>query len=154
MSHPRRLLFVGERRSATAIRMGVTWEDGRVCAGTLHAALATVGIDARDPERVWFMNLWRDQPFEDCQGKLRYWLDGNALEHIRRAAVWWGWTVVGMGRKVQRVLADRGIPHLKLVHPAARGRARKTEAYQAHVAAVLGDAAREILGLETDAHGF
>jgi hypothetical protein len=67
MSHPRRLLFVGERRSATAIRMGVTWGDGRVCAGTLHAALATVGIDARDPERVWFMNLWRDQPFEDCQ---------------------------------------------------------------------------------------
>lgn len=135
-----RYLFIGERRSKTAMRMGVTWEHGRLCAMTLHQALAAIGIDAKDPERVWFVNLWRDQPRDvslDETPNLQYVLDGNAIEHVRDAARLWRWTIVGLGKKVQRVLESEGIPHVKVIHPAARGAIRKTEAYQAHVAAQL-----------------
>ena len=52
-----------------------------------------------------------------------------------------GLPIVGMGRLVQRTLERAGVPHLRLVHPAARGAIRARAAYQAHVAAVLGWAA-------------
>jgi hypothetical protein len=121
-----RYLFVGEKRSPTAIRMGVTWEDGRLCAKNLHEALVGAGID---PSEVTFANLWRDDGA----------LDGNALyEWLPRATRWWGVTIVALGVKVQAVLEQHDIPHIKLCHPAARGSIRKRERYQAHVREVLG----------------
>lgn len=118
------LLFVGERRSPTAIRMGVTWEDGRVCAKTLHEALDAVGI-ARDARL--FLNAFTD--------------DGRPDPHTVRMAqchVTVGGVVVGLGERAQRQLTAAGVPHLKLIHPAARGRIRRTDAYRAHVAQILG----------------
>jgi hypothetical protein len=35
----KKYLFVGERRSPTAIRMNVTWVDKRLCAGHLSKAV-------------------------------------------------------------------------------------------------------------------
>lgn len=49
-----------------------------------------------------------------------------------------GAVVVGMGRAAQGVLAQAGITHLRLIHPAARGAIRARGTYYAHVAAVLG----------------
>ncbi|MFZ2202302.1 MAG: hypothetical protein WAV56_02785, partial [Microgenomates group bacterium] len=45
--------------------------------------------------------------------------------------------VVGMGRLVQNGLDEEGIDHLKIVHPAARGKIRKKSRYKAHVRKVL-----------------
>ena len=142
MAYPQRILFVGERRSQTAIKMGVTWFDGRLCAMTLHEALAQLGIDAKDPERVGFVNLWRDEPMDlslDEHPRLEYVINGDTFEHIRRtASLSNGWTIVGLGKKVQRVLDQEGIPHLKMIHPAARGAIRGKYRYWLHVARALG----------------
>lgn len=135
MPIPERILFVGERRSKTAIKMGVTWFDGRLCAMTLHEALTNLGINPKDPERVWYVNLWFDEPREDYTGKLVYWVNGDTLEHIRRAR---GWTIVGLGKKVQRVLKEEGIEHRAMTHPAARGAIRRKYRYWLHVARALG----------------
>src|SRR5207245_1227056 len=52
------ILFVGERRSPTAIRMGWTWASGRLAARTLYDALenACIKIGACD-----FINLFEVQ---------------------------------------------------------------------------------------------
>lgn len=116
-------LFVGEKRSPTAIRMGVTWRDEHVCAKTLHEALRACGLV---PERQSYTNLWTDE------GALREdWL--SYLDALAQA----GCQIVGMGRRVQRELARHHIPHRALHHPAARGAIRRTERYQAHVAEIL-----------------
>jgi len=39
------MLFVGEKRSDTAKRMGVTWEDGRLATKQLFDALRDNGVD-------------------------------------------------------------------------------------------------------------
>lgn len=49
------LMFVGERRSQSAIRMGVHWEDGRLAAKQLFDALLALGID---PQRCEFVHWW------------------------------------------------------------------------------------------------
>jgi hypothetical protein len=137
----RKLLFVGERRSQTAMRMGVTWEHGRLCAMTLHEALANIGVDAKDPEHVWFINLWGDHQVDvslDETPRLVYPFAINVFNVHLADAIRYRWTIVGLGKKVQRALDAHGIPHLKLIHPAARGGIRKRERYHAHVAQVLG----------------
>lgn len=116
-------LFIGERRSPTAIRMGVTWVDGRLCAKNLHEALEAAGID---PAQHEFGNAYED--------------DGNSnLPDLVRARVHanHGGVVVALGQKAARELARIGIPHRILIHPAARGSIRKRERYQEHVAATL-----------------
>ena len=117
------LLFVGERRSRTAMQRGYSWPDQRLCGRTLAQALAACGIAL---EQYRCMNVYTDEGA----------LDRQALTHIRtlHAA---GWVVVGLGRTVQRVLTVAGIPHRAMIHPAARGRRRKREAYQQHVAAIV-----------------
>lgn len=128
-----RYIFVGERRSEKAQRMGVFWEHGRLAAKTLHEALRAIGIE---PRACVFFNLYEDAP-NDAPFELRE----QALGLLRK------WTtrgrradrpvVVALGRRVRRELADAGIPHVRLTHPAARGAIRKTERYRAHVAEVL-----------------
>jgi hypothetical protein len=117
--------FIGEKRSPAAIRMGVTWQDGRLAAKTLHAALAAAGIV---PEQQTFLNL-----FEDGPGTVPNAVSLDEACRLRAAGV----QLVGLGRLVQRELDRAGLPHIPLVHPAARGAIRKRERYHAHVAAVL-----------------
>jgi len=48
-------LFVGEERSPTAIRMGVTWKDKRLAAAHLSKAVEALGI-----------------PWDECSKHLEY----------------------------------------------------------------------------------
>jgi hypothetical protein len=121
----RRYVFVGEKRSGRAIAMAVRWEDGRLAARTLHDALRAAGLD---PVEQRYLNV-----FVDGEG---WTIDAAALETVSALAPA-GWQVVGMGRRVQAVLARTGVVHLPLIHPAARGAIRARAAYRAHVAAVL-----------------
>jgi hypothetical protein len=121
----RRLLFVGERRSRTAVRRGYAWGDKRLCARTLTAALEACGIA---PEAYTCINVFNDAGA----------LDAQAIHTIRQWRTQGG-TIVGLGRKVQHVLTQAGIPFRAMVHPAARGRIRQRALYQAHVAEVLQD---------------
>jgi hypothetical protein len=97
--------------------MGVTWVDGRLAAKQLFDALNAVGIP---PNQRSFTNLFEHR--------------GLAVtRHHLRA----GSKIVAMGKKVQRELTRRGIPHIPIVHPAARGTIRLKSNYAAHVAAAL-----------------
>lgn len=118
-----RYLFIGEKRSLTAIRMNVTWADGRLCAKNLQEALVAAGIDLTACEY--------GNAFED---------DGasNLLDLVRaRVHANHGGVVVALGQKASRELTRIGIPHLVLTDPAARGSIRKQARYHAHVAATL-----------------
>jgi hypothetical protein len=108
--------------------MGVHWEDGRLAARTLHEALRAAGID---PRRQRYLNLYS----EDADGQDV--IESATLRRLQRLADA-GIVIVGMGRLVQAALARMGVPHLRLVHPAARGAIRARAAYHAHVAGVLG----------------
>ena len=126
MTQPARFVFVGERRSPRALALGVRWEDGRLCARTLHAALRAAGLD---PERQTYLNVFSD----DEPGAI----NPAAVTRLRALADA-GAALVGMGRRVQVALRSAGLPHRPLIHPAARGAIRARAAYRAHVAAVLG----------------
>lgn len=123
-------LFVGERPSDRAVRMGVTWSDGALAGATLFDALRSLGID---PSQQRYRNLYtspvRGATTDSDDEK-------EAVGEIRRELEQ-GLTVVGMGRIVQQVLTREGIPHLRLRHPAARGRERLRTRYHAHARAVL-----------------
>lgn len=103
-------LFVGERRSDRAKRLGVTLRDGRLAAKQLFDALKYCDID---PSLHDYCN-W----FEGGKGKVRNYREG---------------TVVALGNKVARALRKEGIEHIFIFHPAARGKIRKKELYCAHV---------------------
>ena len=104
-----KFLFVGEERSPTAIRMGVTWKDRRLAAAHLSKAVEALGI-------VWdectFKNVYEDDI-----------VDIKSFNGI----------VVAMGRKVERELKKHQIEHFYIHHPAARGKIRIIENYKAHV---------------------
>lgn len=125
----RTYLFVGERPSAKAVRIGATWRNQRLAGRTLADALRAADLR---PEEHRYTNLYR-QPVRgaaDAEDERR------ALARVRRAART-GAVVVGMGRIVCRVLERERIPHIQMWHPARRGAARKREVFQAHVADVL-----------------
>ena len=118
-------VFVGERPSMRARQMRVTWQDGRLAAKPLHTALRACGIS---PEAQRYLNLFR------THGPLT--VKQTALRRLQRL-VQAGLTIVALGRRVAQALDAAGIPHLRLVHPAARGPMRKTTRYCAHVRATL-----------------
>lgn len=122
----KRLVFVGECRSITAQRKGWTWKDGRLAAKPLFEALEAMGVDPREQE---YINLWTDS----VPPKIAV----TALGFIRarRAS---GRIIVALGKRASVELARRGVDHVALVHPAARGKIRKRERYHAHVKAKLG----------------
>jgi hypothetical protein len=120
-----RRIFVGEKRSATAQRLDVRWEDGRLAAKTLFAALRGCGID---PTMQTYLNLYRD-----ADGFV---IDAHAWNCLILAARH-GTQIVALGARVQRALAEANIPFTPLVHPAARGAIRAKATYQAHVAQML-----------------
>ncbi len=111
-------LFVGERRSATAIRMKVTWKDGRLAAIPLFDGLRACRLDPNDQH---FCNLFHGEPYEN--------VNRSVLRIIKSSPH----PIVALGNRVQRVLTEHGVQHIPLVHPAARGRIRKRERYVAHV---------------------
>ena len=52
-----KVIFVGEEPSQTAIRMGVTWKDGRLAGKQLFDAFEANGFD---PGKAFFINLFKD----------------------------------------------------------------------------------------------
>lgn len=119
-----RFLFVGERPSGRALRLGATWRNGKLSAKVLHDALSAAGYA---PLRQRYVNI-----FVCATGAVSRW----SLWHVRQAPHL-GLTVVALGGKVRRVLRRAGVPCLEMVHPAARGTIRRRENYRRHVAAVL-----------------
>ena len=111
------VLFVGEQRSPTAIRMGVTWLDRRLAAKQLFDAFDALGVD---PAQFRFCNVRE-----------------TAAEAVIEEALADGVPIVGMGRIVQCELRRMGVSCHPMVHPAARGRVRRKAVYTAHVATVL-----------------
>ena len=105
----KKYLFVGERRSELAIKMGVTWVDKRLAAAQLVRAVEPIGIKWSECE---FCNVFEDdiKVIKDFKG-----------------------IVIGMGRKVEKELKKNKIPHEFIYHPATRGKIRKIENYQLHV---------------------
>ena len=126
----RLFLFVGERPSDRAIRMGVTWSDGALAGATLFDALRNMGVN---PSQQRFRNLYTS-PVRGASTDSED--ERDAVGEIKRAHQL-GLTIVGMGRIVQRVLTREGIPHLQLRHPAARGRERLRTRYHTHARDVL-----------------
>jgi len=105
--------------------MGVRWENGRLCARTLHAALRAVGLD---PAKQTYVNAYTDTNPPA--------IDESAIDRVREMAHA-GAKIVALGRAAHRALERAGIPHRQLTHPAARGAIRARATYYAHVAAVL-----------------
>lgn len=121
-------LFVGERQSNTALKKNWTWRscqierEPRLCAIKLFESLEAVGIDPYDLESVVFANIFNEEEV----------VNGENVKLIR----WFqecGFTVVGMGRKVQGCLDDLEIEHIGIVHPAARGEILKEGRYTEHL---------------------
>lgn len=129
----RALIFVGECRSLTAQRKGWTWQDGRLAAKPLFEALAAMGVDPRAHE---YANLWSDNASGTTYGDLKPGIRRSTIVRIaaRRAV---GHVVVALGKRVSGELVRRGIDHVAIVHPAARGRIRKRERYMAHIREAL-----------------
>lgn len=126
----KRLMFVGECRSLTAQRKGWTWADGRLAAKPLFEALQAMGVD---PSRHEYANLWTDNAAGTTIGNRNPGILGGTIQRIR-ARLSQGSVIVALGKRVSHELARRGIVHVALVHPAARGAIRKRERYHAHVA--------------------
>jgi hypothetical protein len=117
-------LFVGERRSNRAMEMAVTWRDGRLAAKTLFEGLRAAGID---PQKQDYINIW-----DDANNVI-----DTSLVAIEACAHKPGGVVVGMGRRVCKYLTGQGVPHIRIVHPAARGTIRRAENYRAHLRSQL-----------------
>lgn len=131
-------LFVGEHRSQAALRLGVRWEDGRLAARTLHAALRSAGLD---PAAQVYANLFADPA--PGNGAAPFVVAESVRAQLHAAAAL-GVPLVALGRRVEAALARDGLPHRALIHPAARGAIRRRDRYQAHVAAVLAAGERKI----------
>src|SRR5436309_15128788 len=92
LTRPVTYLFVGERPSRRAVALGATWQNGRLAAKTLHAALRACGLD---PAAQHFVNLYRAPvpSRQDCAD------EGAALAVIHRHLAA-GMVVVGLGQPV------------------------------------------------------
>jgi hypothetical protein len=119
-------LFIGEKRSTTAIKMGWTWESGHLAARTLDAALEAAGVHLFE---YCCMNILTDTGALDRE-VLR------AIEHsLTKSRL--QWHVIALGHTASTLLRRHGIPHVMMIHPAARGSIRKKGRYQAHVCTIL-----------------
>jgi hypothetical protein len=120
----RHFVFVGEKPSERALKIGATWENGKLAGKTLKDALVAFGFD---PAEQMYLNLFN----ADMSVNLRYSNIAFAMQFVEN------WTVVAMGKRVDRELTHQQVKHISIVHPAARGKIRKTELYQAHLAEKL-----------------
>ena len=116
-----RILFIGEEPSKTATEKAWKWGDMHLCSKTLLEAFDAAGFPHNQAN---FENI-----FENGEVKK------EVVRKVRVRAM--SKPVVAMGKKVQKVLNSHGIPHIPMIHPAARGEIRKTENFQAHVQEVI-----------------
>ena len=110
----KKFLFVGEKRSNTAIRMNVTWIDKRLAAAHLSKALDYIGINWNE---CIFKNIYEDD--------------------IKEIQLFNG-IIIAKGRKVERELKKLDIQHEFIYHPATRGTVRIIENYKNHVKSQIG----------------
>ena len=130
-----RFLFVGERPSGRALRIGATWQNGKLAGKTLRDALRAAGLN---PEVHRFLNLYR-HPEPSRSDAVREAAVCRAIARFIRR----GFCVVALGRLVSKRLAIHGLAHLPMIHPAARGSGRRRDRYHAHVAETLAGALPE-----------
>ena len=128
----KRYMFVGERPSISAWKFSKQWSDGAYAGKQLKDAIDE--IDCLEFADIVFCNLWIkpkgiSNPAFDVVD-----LDKN-LDQIFRYSAYW--IIVGMGKIVQEKLDEYGIKHLKLIHPAARGKIRRKDRYLKHCRSVL-----------------
>lgn len=128
------LLFIGECRSLTAKSKGWTWEDGRLAAKPLFEALEAMGVDPRAHE---YTNLWLDTSPPTIAANKFDWLGMKQSSGFV------------LGKRVSNEMNTRGVDHVALVHPAARGRIRKRERYHAHVKKTLTPVVSKILRIQS-----
>jgi hypothetical protein len=105
----------------------VTWQDGRLAAGTLREAPQAANIALEDCIFVSVFHGDDERDREPC---------GNVPAVVRSLAAG-GATVVGLSRAVPRILQRVGVAHVPLTHPAARGAIRARATSQLHVRACL-----------------
>lgn len=89
-----------------------------------------------DPEAHAFVNLFVD-PVDTRPTAIRPKprIDANTVKSLRICS---SQIYVALGRRVSTALTKLKIPHVALVHPAARGKIRKRRRYLKHVVDVLG----------------
>jgi hypothetical protein len=121
-------LFVGERPSPRAERIGATWQNAKLAGKTLRSALSAIGLD---PEQQDYINLWP----KATPGSLDEEHEANIITYCRSSPL----PKVALGQRVARVLSAHAIPHLPVTHPAARGAIRKAVRYQEHLRQVLAN---------------
>lgn len=127
---PSRYVFVGERRSPKARAMRVRWRHGRLAAKQLFDALYACGLDPH-------MHRYRNW-FQDGDGpRVRR---PQVVSELRRLRAQ-GLLLVAMGKRIAAAMTVAGLPHVAIVHPAARGTIRTKHLYCAHVRSALGFAA-------------
>ena len=112
------ILFVGEKRSPRARKLGLTWKDGGLCAKHLFTAMERANLDINHCN---FMNVFREILADNIVNK-------TAVREIKR----FDGIVVAMGRKVERVLKNNDIEHEFVYHPATRGEVRNIDKYCNH----------------------
>jgi hypothetical protein len=115
-------LFIGEKRSQRAIQMNVRLEDGRLAAKQLFDALDHCNISR---EHCKFINLF--ESLEEQNIKVQH----HDVHLVMAQAN--GFKLIGMGEKVSKELNLRGFAHIKIIHPAARGKIRKKSRYFTHI---------------------
>jgi hypothetical protein len=127
-------LFVGEKRSNLAIKMNVTWKDGRLAAKQLFDALDACGIPRK---KCSFLNWW-----PEFDRRTKTWSEQTpraTIRNIDNRNKEGGWgsgdiiQIVALGNKVQKELSKEGIDFIPVIHPAARGTIRKKENYAEHI---------------------
>lgn len=125
---------MGEKRSNLAIKMNVTWKDGRLAAKQLFDALDACGIPRK---KCSFLNWW-----PEFDRRTKTWSEQTpraTIRNIDNRNKEGGWgsgdiiQIVALGNKVQKELSKEGIDFIPVIHPAARGTIRKKENYAEHI---------------------
>ena len=111
------MIFIGEKRSKTAIKNGWTWESGHLAAKQLMDALKTIGVGM---EGVRFGNVFDDE--------------GNPIFDPKSTG---GARVIAMGMIAHEELTRLGVEHDTIVHPAARGKIRRKDRYAEHLRGII-----------------
>ena len=126
-----RLVFVGEKRSKTAQEKGYSWQECQTTGKPVLSAIRlfdALSANGLDPKLQIFLNLWRDDMNPN-----------DAAPEILKEMAKAGETIVAMGNKVSSELEKLGIPHKRIIHPAARGKIANKILYRSHIKEVLFD---------------
>ena len=115
-----KILFIGEEQSKKAIENNWQWADKRLCSKTLHEAIEQTKFKVEP----FFLNLFENGNVNQIVIAN---LKGGYIRIMEFDAL------VALGKKVQKVLGNQKIPYVPMIHPAARGKIRKSTNYSNHV---------------------